>query len=289
MRFAVLFGMTVLCIPVLLLAFSSRRACDPPGLQSCFNGCHDSFPLNSGNGSLSILGVPPSYNPDSTYNITITIEDPGQERWGFEVTTLDSVDCQAGVFIVTDTDSTQLSDNTGCNPDYMKHTDLGTHAGVLDGPVSWRFDWQAPGSGTGIVTFYASGVAANDGSGSNGDYVYCASVTSDEIIVGVDEEVSHLPVIARLNSSVPNPFNRTTSIFYNLPVDAYVTLDVYDIIGERVGRLVEEYQESGYRSVVWEGRDNRGTQVPKGVYFIRLMTQSDFGRFTSTRKLVVMR
>jgi hypothetical protein len=184
MRITILTGITILFLPLLLWSYSSGPpddvACNPPFFDSCVM-CHNDFPENSGDGSLSILGVPPSYNPGSTYNITVTIEDPGQERWGFELTTLDTADCQAGVLIVTDTDSTQLSNNSGCNPDYIMQTSLGTHTGVLDGPVSWRFDWQAPGSGTGTVTFYSAGLAANDAAGTNGDYVYCTSVSTDEI------------------------------------------------------------------------------------------------------------
>jgi hypothetical protein len=184
MRITILSGITLLFLPLLLWSYSGGPpddvACNPPFFDSCVM-CHSSFPENSGDGSYSIFGVPANYTPGATYNITVTIEDPGQEKWGFELTTQDTADCQAGVLIVTDPDSTQLSNNTGCNPDYIMQTSLGTHTGVLNGPVSWRFDWQAPGSGTGTVTFYSAGLAANDAAGTNGDYVYCTSVSTDEL------------------------------------------------------------------------------------------------------------
>ncbi len=149
-----------------------------PGESDCTVGCHNSYSLNSGDGSLSIDDVPTQYNPEETYSISVTIEDPGQQRWGFEITVLDSSNNRAGTLTVTDSTNTQLSTTSG--RDYIKHTSAGTFDGTTDGPVSWTFDWTAPSSLTGTVTFYAAGNAASSSSGTKLDYIYTTTVSSDE-------------------------------------------------------------------------------------------------------------
>jgi hypothetical protein len=108
----------------------------------------------------------------------VTIEDPGQQRWGFEITVLDSSNNRAGELTVTDSTNTQLSTTSG--RDYIKQTSAGTFDGTSDGPASWNFDWTAPSSLTGTVTFYAAGNAANSGSSNKLDYIYTTTVSSDE-------------------------------------------------------------------------------------------------------------
>jgi hypothetical protein len=149
-----------------------------PGETDCTVNCHNSYSVNSGDGSLSIDDVPTEYNPEETYSLSVTIQDPGQQRWGFELTVLDSANNKAGNLTITDSTNTQLSTN---GPrDYIKQTSAGTFDGTSDGPVSWDFDWTAPSSDTGTVTFYTAGNAANSGSGNLFDYIYTTTISSDE-------------------------------------------------------------------------------------------------------------
>src|SRR3989304_2609795 len=81
--------LAVAIVPVLALAFSSgppNGVTGAPGEGNCTN-CHNSFPVNSGNGNLTIAG-PTSFDPGQTYAVTVTISDPEQQRWGFEITPL---------------------------------------------------------------------------------------------------------------------------------------------------------------------------------------------------------
>ena len=95
-----LFGLVLLMgMTALVWAFSSEppdhRAGNPPGNQNC-TACHSSFTVNSGDGSFFIDNVPSEYTPDETYTITVTLSDPGQSRWGFELTVLYGNNDQAG-------------------------------------------------------------------------------------------------------------------------------------------------------------------------------------------------
>jgi len=175
----------LLLIPTLTSAESMFSGNPPdgrtnaPGEGNC-TGCHASFTLNSGDGAFQILGLPSSVTPGQTVSLTLQLSDPGQSRWGFELTAIDANDAGAqgaGVFTVTDFTNTQLSDNGGTARDYMKHTSTGTQNGTANGPVTWTFDWTAPLT-PGEVFFYAAGNAADGNGGTSGDYIYTASTST---------------------------------------------------------------------------------------------------------------
>ena len=72
-----------------------------------------------------------------------------------------------------------------------------------------------------------------------------------------------------LDANYPNPFNAETQIAYTVPVAGLVELAVYNVLGQRERTLVQEEQAAGRHQVVWDGRNDMGTQVASGVYFYR--------------------
>jgi hypothetical protein len=88
------------------------------------------------------------------------------------------------------------------------------------------------------------------------------------------------PVRYALKQNYPNPFNPTTTIRYQLPSRSYVTLTVYDLLGRKVGTLVDGVEEPGEKSTTFDG-----SSLASGVYFYRLKA----GEFVQTRKLVLVR
>jgi hypothetical protein len=81
-----------------------------------------------------------------------------------------------------------------------------------------------------------------------------------------------IPVEFKLEQNYPNPFNPSTTIVYALPVRAQVSLEIYNVIGQKVKTLYNDIQNAGHWTIVWNGRDNAGTQVASGMYFCRLST-----------------
>lgn len=77
-----------------------------------------------------------------------------------------------------------------------------------------------------------------------------------------------------LRQNHPNPFNPSTTIEYLLPSRLHVRLDVYDLSGRHVRRLVDEVQPEGENSTSWDGRDKKGHRVTSGVYLYRIHTDS---------------
>lgn len=99
-------------------------------------------------------------------------------------------------------------------------------------------------------------------------------------MVAGDDEPEPVPDRFVLQQNFPNPFNPTTQIAYSLPRDCHVRLVVYNVLGQEVCTLVDEFQKAGYKNATWTA-DN----VASGVYFYRL--QSD--GLVLTKKMILMR
>ncbi|MEE8417801.1 MAG: T9SS type A sorting domain-containing protein, partial [candidate division Zixibacteria bacterium] len=92
-------------------------------------------------------------------------------------------------------------------------------------------------------------------------------------MTGVDEVVVELPVEISLSQNYPNPFNPQTNISFALPNDSHVSLYVYDLLGRRVVRLIDEKMNAGSYTITWDGRDAGGNETSSGIYFYRLSTE----------------
>jgi hypothetical protein len=131
----------------------------------------------------------------------------------------------------------------------------------------------------GEVRFWVRG---RDAAGNWGPASSRAIVVNGNQLVGVD---GNAPVRFALEQNAPNPVSGAgTMIRYALPRLGRVALSVYGVRGERIRTLVSEFQTPGFRSVVWNRRDDAGRRVPSGVYFYRL----EVGNDRATRKAVVL-
>jgi hypothetical protein len=101
-----------------------------------------------------------------------------------------------------------------------------------------------------------------------------------------DVEEMMLPLRLTLRESMPNPMTTSTRISFLVPAGlrATTTLEIFDINGRLVRRLFENATGPGEYSVVWDGRDESGVDVPAGVYLCRLTCGGDI---ETTRILVV--
>ena len=74
-----------------------------------------------------------------------------------------------------------------------------------------------------------------------------------------------------LNGNYPNPFNLSTTIRFTLPSPGHAELEIYNITGQKIRRLVSDTREAGVHNVVWDGKNENGQTVSSGVYIARLM------------------
>jgi hypothetical protein len=99
-----------------------------------------------------------------------------------------------------------------------------------------------------------------------------------------------LPKEYALYQNYPNPFNPTTTIKYALPVDSKVTVEMYNIIGQRVRTLVSTEQAAGYYLTEWNGTNDAGAQLASGMYFMRMSAEGTNGKtFTDVRKTMMLK
>jgi hypothetical protein len=94
-----------------------------------------------------------------------------------------------------------------------------------------------------------------------------------------------LPLEYALHQNSPNPFNPTTTIVYALPEPAHVSMELFNIHGEKVFSLVDSHQNPGYYTVQWDGRDDLGRPVSDGLYLCRFYT----GVYSRTMRMLLLK
>ena len=88
-----------------------------------------------------------------------------------------------------------------------------------------------------------------------------------------------------LAQNYPNPYNDVTMIKYSCGKDGYVTLKVYNILGQQLATLISGYRNAGVHAVSWDSKDAQGRALASGVYFYRMIA----GSFVETKKLLILR
>ena len=133
----------------------------------------------------------------------------------------------------------------------------------------------------------ATSVYAVDVDGDGDIDVLSASSHDDKIawyenlsIVGIVTFSNEIPTEFGLIQNYPNPFNPSTKINYQIPEISFVTLKVYDVLGNEIATLVNEEKPIGSYEVEFNAKS-----LPSGIYFYRLQA----GSFVETKKMVLMK
>jgi hypothetical protein len=98
-------------------------------------------------------------------------------------------------------------------------------------------------------------------------------------------EVAAIPTVFALEQNYPNPFNPSTTIRYQIPTDASVSLIIYNVQGQKIRTLLSKEQKAGYYSTVWDGRNEAGQTVSSGLYLYRVQA----GSFVATQKMIMLK
>ena len=141
--------------------------------------CHSNFPVNSGEGSVTFINVPPVWRPGQQYPITVKVTQADAVYFGFQMTVIDGTGAGAGTYTLpSETTPRSQIQTFANNRTYVAHTDGGLFLPNVFGHNQWTFTWTAPATYKGKVTFYASGNAANSDGSTNGDYIYTTNTSS---------------------------------------------------------------------------------------------------------------
>ncbi len=133
-----------------------------------------------------------------------------------------------------------------------------------------------------LAGIYTYGVSALYDGGYESDPV-------EVIFEQVNTENSLIPVTTTLIGNYPNPFNPETTISFALNADSDVTLNIYNTKGQKVKTILADKLNAGYHNVVWNGRDDSNQEVTSGIYFMTLDANGEIGRYTSVKKIILMK
>lgn len=230
-----------------------------PGEITCA-GCHGQYPLNSGIGMMQIETNLPNhqYAPGHTYQINVKIKHVGKSLFGFGLESLDTSNSSVGAFVVTDPVRTHVVNALNGRPN-MTHK---ANGGASVDSALFSFDWTAPLSDVGDVTFYFSGNAADGNGSTSGDYIYAGSYS-----VSYSENASN-PVLQQPISkfTVYTNANRQITVNYGLNQSSNVSIALLTTHGQWMYHMSSVLKEAG----------NHILSIPEiplqsGVYIMYLM------------------
>ena len=94
-----------------------------------------------------------------------------------------------------------------------------------------------------------------------------------------------LPITYNLYNAYPNPFNPITTLRYELPETGLVNIIIYDMLGRQVRTLLNQAQDAGFKSVIWDATNDYGKPVSAGIYLYQIQA----GEYMQTKKLVLLK
>ena len=170
---------------------------------------------------------------------------------------------------------------------------LGVLGGCLCLAQPYKCDWCVNGIGGGDMagTSYKCGSTVGQtaaGQVTNSSYWALIGFWQPEGQTGVREQANSPNqgrLATRLYTPWPNPFRTHVALRYSLATEGPVTLRVHDLTGRVVRTLCASSMKRGTYSVTWNGTDDRGRELARGVYFCRFTA----GEYRATEKLVLQR
>jgi len=233
--------------------------------------CGESEPSNTVDVSL-VNHAPPAVmllQPDDGTTITVTESNSGDD-FPFIWTAVNDEDNDPVMYVVSATDEDGAMSDTSMAVAGWFPTIGELAAPLLEDSVAvmtyswnvWASDpWDSTASSNGprSLTIDVSGLLALDGIG--------------------------LPEVFALHNNYPNPFNPVTNITYDIPEVAQVTLDIYNVSGQKVRTLAQGQHEPGRYRIQWNATNDYGNPLSSGMYIYRIHA----GDFVSVKKLILMK
>jgi hypothetical protein len=209
-----------------------------PGEVDC-TGCHSSFTVNSGPGSITISSPNLTnwqYVPGQTYQIDVTVAHAGMPLFGFGFEALrTSNNSNGGTLSISNSAETQLKSVSvgGNNRTNVVHKQNG---GLSNDVHTFSFNWTAPATNIGNIMFYTAGNAANNQGDTLGDYIYKTSQLVTPFVSGIEENRN------KSNIKVyPNPAT-TFIVITSPPDDPLESVQIFNLNGEVIYQYIPEIE-----------------------------------------------
>jgi hypothetical protein len=237
-----------------------------PGELTCNrSGCHVGPALNSGPATLSVdLGTATGYQPGMVYPVTVSLTQPGVQRFGFQMLALQDDDTtNAGTFRITDATRTRILDGLQQfnGRQYVTYTYPGT-APAAPGEGRWTFEWQAPVGTSSPVSFYTAAVVADNDGTDQGDTVYTKVLTLPALPTA--QEPASAEALA--STLYPNPSHGVLHLRYMASGKGGTRIALQSTTGTQRLELLSRMDPPGQHT--WSA-DLRG-RLPAGSYVLQL-------------------
>ena len=126
-------------------------------------------------------------------------------------------------------------------------------------------------------------IQINDLRWNEGEVVEYAAEMTLTFALGIEDDL--IPNKYALHQNYPNPFNPTTTLRYDLPEDAMVNITIYNMMGRKISTLVSSQQTAGFKSVLWNATNDKGSPVSAGLYLYTIQA----GEFRQTKKMALLK
>ena len=161
-----------------LRAFSTGPPANRNGVTGVYcTACHRTNELNTGDGSVWVLGLPAAWVPGQTYPLQVVVTHPTAIRFGFELSAIGANGDQAGDLIAGADGRTRIisADVNGKTVQFIEHTSAGA---TIGGSNVFQFTYRAPTDANfGSIRFNVAGNAANGNGANTGDFIYAIEMT----------------------------------------------------------------------------------------------------------------
>lgn len=240
-----------------------------PGESACNkSGCHSGNPLNDPAGSITISAPTLTgwqYTPGQTYSVSVTVARIGVNLFGFAMESLTTAGANAGSFSITNATETTTKSATisGNLRTSVVHK---LNGGATADSHTFNFNWTAPATNVGNITFYAAGNAANGNNLTSGDFIYTTSQVLTPAPLGVDEQ----QLISSMNI-FPNPAENEITVCYELKQDVFVSAKLMTLTGQTVQDLFNESQFAGKRTE----KIKISPSLSRGVYLVAITAEGN--------------
>lgn len=224
--------------------------------------CHNTYGLNGGSGTMTITTTPSmtadQYLPNTTYTISITLQQSGINLFGFGVEILDVFNANAGTINILNSAETKTVSFGGRTNVVHQHNAGLTSSGIK----TFSFEWTSPMSGD--VGIYTSGIAANNDLTVASDYAYSTSLLLTNPFDGIEEYEWRSKI-----SIYPNPtISGWCNLNYTLQTTSFVKIELLTLNGILVSKLIDEIQLAGEHQL----KLTLPEDIEKGIYLLSVQS-----------------
>src|SRR2546426_51568 len=157
-------------------------------------------------------------------------------------------------------------------------------------PITISWSLKDGGENSYVLTYQAGKSEVRKSLLARGQVVIQQPVSG--MVLRVTTGRGEIPASFALDQNYPNPFNPATEIHYALPVDAHVTLKIFNITGQEIASVVDGDQAAGFHAISWNSRNQANEPIGSGVYFYRLVASglnASGHTFDQVRKMILLK